>query len=160
MADTPRKDVPTTGGQLIVAEAATWKGTPYSLSGEGSIKGRGGDCSGTTYKIYSLAQCPYVYQQAANFPAYAIQSGLFRKLDAVEPKQEGDILSWPDHMAIYSSFLLDPANATTPRTNNNGRPWTQNNDMWTATHRGGGPYCPNQMRWFKPSPPTVFRYQK
>jgi hypothetical protein len=155
-----KMDISVDDGKVIVVEAATWKGTPYSLIGAESTKGIGGDCSGSTNKIYIASNFPYVYQMASSFRGYAIESDLFRELDSTEQKREGDILSWPDHIAIYSSFSSDPANATAPRTNKAGKPWTQVNDMWTASHSGGPPYAPNQMHWFKPGPPKVFRYQK
>lgn len=34
------------------------------------------------------------------------------------------------------------------------------NDLWTATRPGGGPYQPNKMSYFKPTPPAVYRYQR
>jgi len=158
--DANKKDISVGEGTSIVTEAATWKGTPYALNGQLSTKGAGGDCSGSTQKIYLAAKCPYDYQSSICFPEYAINSGLFRELGSDEKKQEGDILSWHDHMAIYSSFALDPSNATTERTNAAGHKWTQINDMWTATKPGGLPYLANAMLWFKPGPPRVFRYVK
>jgi len=154
-----KKDISADGGRLIVTEAATWKGTPYLLNGALAAKGAGGDCSGTTQKIYSGAQCPFEYQMAGSFPAYAATSGLFRELAAGDAKQEGDILSWPSHMAIYASFALDSLNATTPRETN-GKKWTQYNDMWTATKPGGPAYGPGKISFFKTEPSRVFRYQK
>lgn len=153
-------DITADEGKLIVAEAATWKGTPYSLIGDHSVKGVGGDCSGSTNKIYIAAGFPYDYAMSSDFPAYAIKSGHFRKLDQNEVKQEGDLLSWSDHMAIYTSFAADRPNATTARTNPAGKPWTQINDMWTASKPKGPAYGPNVMRFFKTVPPTVYRYQK
>lgn len=162
-----RTDVSVTVGKLIVSEAATWKGTPYSLIGPSSIKGKGGDCSGITFKIFRAANCPYDYQQAASFPAYALQSGLFRQLAPGEPKQEGDILCWPHHMAIYSSFASDLANARIQRQSRHGSgTWTQVSDMWTASHppRQPGeippPYGPAEAKYWSPDKPKVFRYQK
>jgi hypothetical protein len=161
-----KKDIALDEARLIVAEAATWKGTPYSLVGEGSVKGTGGDCSGTTQKIYNVAKCPYRYQTSHEFPAYARKSGLFRELRADEAKQDGDILSWSSHMAIYSSFATDSKNATTERTNKQGHKWTQTNDMWTASHPARNaddeppPYSPAQMYWWKLGTPRVFRYLK
>ena len=157
--ETKKKDVSVDDGNLIVAEAATWKGTPYLLNGPASMKGAGGDCSGSTQKIYSAANCPYEFQMTGTFPAYAIQSGLFRELGAGEAKQEGDLLSWSSHMAIYSSFANDPDDATTARVTN-GQKWTQHNDMWTAWHTDGPAYSPAKLGYFRPEPPRVFRYQK
>lgn len=161
-----KKDIPLEEARLIVAEAATWKGTPYALVGDGSVKGVGGDCSGTTQKIYNAAKCPYRYQTSHDFPAYARKSGVFRELRAGEAKQDGDILSWASHMAIYCSFAVDPDNATTERTNAQSDTWTQNNDMWTASHPPRNPddepppYAPAEMRWWKLGTPRIFRYLK
>lgn len=90
----------------------------------------------------------------------AIESKKFRKLSAMEEKQEGDMLVWSDHMAIYTSFVSDVTNGSTPRVNAKGAKWTQQNDMWTATRPGGGPYQPHKMSYFKPTPPDVYRFQK
>jgi len=46
-----KQDLAFSDGQLIVDEAATWAGTAYSLIGQKSVKGVGGDCSSTTYLI-------------------------------------------------------------------------------------------------------------
>lgn len=148
------------GGNRIVTEAAAWKGTPYQLNGAGAIKGVGGDCSGTTQRIYQGAHCPYAYQTANHFAVYALNSGLFRELGAGDQKQDGDILLWPNHMAIYSSFASDLKNATTERTTAQGKKWIQKNDMWTASHPNGPAYAPAEMRYWRPDAPRVFRYQK
>lgn len=158
---TEKKDIPLSDGQLIVKEAATWKGTPYALIGEDSKKGTGADCSGSTQKIYNVAGFAYDYKTTEEFPNYAKSSGLFRELDSDEAKQDGDILWWQGHVAIYSSFATDKDNATTQRTNKQGKKWTQDNDMWTASHTKGPPYAPAEMRYFKPGLlPKVYRYQK
>lgn len=166
-AKAKKKDISVDDGKSIVAEAANWKGTPYMPNGPGSTKGVGGDCSGTTQKIYQAAQFPYAYRQAKEFPEYALNSGLFRELGASDPKQDGDILSWSGHMAIYSSFASDPANATTVRPAKGGKgTWLQKNDMWSAshpptpTHPTSPPYAPAEMKWWKLGVPRVFRYQK
>src|SRR5262245_30028318 len=88
---TKKRDISPADAALIVKEAATWEGTPYSLVGEASAKSNGGDCSGSTYKIYKAANCPYKYQTSHGFPAYARKSGLFRELRSKEAKQDGDI---------------------------------------------------------------------
>lgn len=156
-----KKDISISDGKRIVVEAASWKGTPYRLNGPGAIKGVGGDCSGTTYQIYQAVQCPYTYQAAHAFPVYALKSGLFRELGAGDQRQEGDIMSWPNHMAIYSSFVSDSENATTRRVNlNSGQKWTQKNDMWTASKPGGLPYGPAELRYWRSDAPRWFRYLK
>jgi cell wall-associated NlpC family hydrolase len=156
-------DISSSDGSRITAEAATWKGTPYSLVGAASTKGTtgGGDCSGSTFKIYQAAGFAFEYHSAGQFPAYALSSGHFRELNTGEAKQDGDILSWSDHMAIYSTFMsaAETKDKTTNRTNKQGHGWIQNNDMWTATHTGGGPYHPGALIYSgKPTAPRVFRW--
>ena len=108
-------------------------------------------------KIFQAVGLPYEYRMAADFPAYAIQSGLFRELKNGEARQDGDVLSWSHHMAIYSTFSTsaEASNATTQRTGSHGT-WTQVNDMWTAHHSGGDPYSPGASKYWG-SPPRVFR---
>jgi hypothetical protein len=153
------KDISANDGAKLVLEAKAWKGTAYRLVGAGSIKGEGGDCSGSTWRIYTAAGFAYDYCSTASFVAYVAEKKKFRKLGA-EAKQEGDLLLWADHMAIYTSFASDKDNATTARVTNKGVKWTQINDMWTATRPGGGPYQPHKMAYFKTVAPTVYRYQK
>jgi hypothetical protein len=162
MGTTPaKKDIAVQDGQAITGEAATWKGTPYKLNGPAAMKAIGGDCSGTTLKIYQVAKFPYEYKMAHDFPDYATASGLFRELAVGEMKQDGDILSWHNHMAIYCTFAADPDDATTQRQRKDGKgTWTQNNDMWTASKPGGPAYATAEMRWWRPDAPRVFRYQK
>src|SRR5450432_3554678 len=106
-----KSDISAADGQLITAEAVLWKGTPYALIGPASEKGTGADCSGSTQKIYANAGFQYVYQMASALAGYAASSGLFRELGASEAWQDGDILSWTNHMAIYCTFTKDPGNA-------------------------------------------------
>ena len=155
-------DISVQDGRKITAEAATWKGTPYSLVGGASDKGVGGDCSGSTYRIYTAAGFPYATAQStAAFPDYAVQSGLFRKLGPDEAAQDGDVLSWSGHMAIYCTFYLDSVNADDGSKTSGGVKFVQNNDMWTAYYTGGPPYGPAKISWFKGGVmPTVYRYQK
>jgi hypothetical protein len=154
------KDISATLGHQLALEAATWKGTPFAPAGTASAKGLRGDCSGITYKVYAAVNCPYQYQRAAGFGAYALTSGLFRKLAAGEKKQDGDILSWANHMAIYCSFASDPANSDTDRVNTEGVKWTQHNDMWTASYPDGPAFGPAAFFYMRPDPPVVFRYQQ
>jgi hypothetical protein len=155
--------ISATQGMMITTEAATWKDTPYALVGNGSMKGKNGsgDCSGTTCKIYSVAGFTYDYQSTATFPQYALDSGLFCKLGPGEAMQDGDILYWSDHMAIYSTFtsIAESQYKTTPRTNKQGQPWTQYNDMWTASRPGGLPYRPSAIKYSgKMAAPLVYRW--
>ena len=152
-------DISVNDGKLITTEAAKWKGTPYKLIGSGSQKGAGGDCSGTTQKIFEAAKCSYKYQMASSFATYASGCGLFRELGPKDTKQDGDILSWSNHMAIYCSFADDVTNATTSRLTK-GHSWTQHNNMWTASHPDGPDYAPAELRYWRTDTPKVFRYQK
>jgi hypothetical protein len=161
-------DITGDDGKKITSEAASWKGTKYALVGEKSQKGSSGDCSGTTFKIYSAPAVgfKYEYRSTQFFAVYAAQSKLFRLLEADEPKQDGDLLLWSHHMAIYSSFTsaLERPFATTLRPGKNGKTWTQVNDMWTASHpdtptNPSIPYGPAAMKyWFPDDPPDVYRY--
>jgi len=151
-------DITPEQGAAVVRAAAAWAGTPYALVGAASVRGQGGDCSGSTWRIFEAAGLPYEYQPTGSFAAYARRSGRFRELRADEPRQEGDVLFWPGHMAIATSFADDPAHASTPRTNARGAAWTQVNDMWSATRPGGAAFGPNATRWFRQDAPRVFRY--
>ena len=159
MTQTTRRDITANEAQTIIKEAATWKGTAYALRGAASVKGGAGDCSGTTFLIYRAAGFPYDYQPSGTFPVYAQRSGLFRLLTAEETAQAGDVLSWPNHMAIYAGSALQKEDATTQRTNASGRSWTQQNDIYTATHPNGAAYMPASLRYWRPDPPKIYRYQ-
>ena len=157
---TTTQDISVDDGFWITKAAAAWKGTQYSLVGARSVQGVGGDCSGSTWRIYAAAGFPYEYQATGTFPAYVRKTGRFRELDANERRQDGDILYWPNHMAIYSTFAKDQADATTPRVNKQNHAWTQKNDMWTASHPGGQVYGPAELHFWRPDAPRVFRYVK
>lgn len=154
-----KRDIGKFEGQKITAEAATWNGTPYSLLGALSFKSRGGDCSGSTSNIFEKAGFKYEHKSAHTFQKYATESGLFREVAAQEPLQDGDILSWPHHMAIYSTFTssTECTFANTLRTNKSGEKWTQRNDMWTAHHTGGNPYGPAARQYWPGARPKAFR---
>jgi len=154
------QDITPAEGVKITAEARSWGGTPYKLVGSGSIKSDGGDCSGSTWRIYGAAGFAYEYQATSGFLDYNARQKRFRELGAGEAMQEGDVLFWPDHMAIYSDFAADPDDASTARVTAKGAHWTQHNDMWSATRPGGAAYGPANMGYFKPTKPRIFRYQK
>lgn len=153
-------DITPEQGRTITLEALDWNGTPYALIGRGSIKGQGGDCSGSTWRIYSKVGFPYEYNSTATFPAYVNRSGLFRMLTGIEASQDGDILLWDEHMAIFSSFRsgLEAPHRTTPRVNKKGNKWTQLNDMWTAHYTDGPPYSTGASKYFSSDAPNVYRY--
>lgn len=160
MAD-PKKDITPEEGRTITQEAAKWEGTPYDEVGAGSQQGVSADCSGSTYRIYTAAHFPYDYRNTATFKDYVTQSGLFRKLASTEQPQDGDLLLWSSHMAIYSTFTGDAAHATTARTSKSGHPFVQTNDAWSATHKGGNPYGPGKISYLRGGVmPDVYRYQK
>jgi hypothetical protein len=158
-------DITLEDGRLITGEALAWKGTVYALVGDRSIKGHSGDCSGSTNKIYSKAGFSYEYRSVATFEAYAGSSRLFRKLRDDEQKQDGDILLWEDHMAIYSTFSapLEAPFRTTARVNKQNKKevhWTQVNDMWTASHTGGPAYGAGASKYWKDDAPDSYRFVK
>lgn len=159
MTQTTRRDITANEALPLIKEAATWKGTSYSLRGASSVKGVAGDCSGTTFLIYRAAGFPYDYQPSGTFPTYARHSGIFRLLASDEPVQVGDVLSWPNHMAIYAGSALQKEDATTARVNASGKSWTQHNDIFTATRPNGPAYMPASLRYWRPDPPKIYRYQ-
>ncbi len=147
-------------GQRLVAAAAEWAGTPYSLVGSRSERGVGGDCSGSTNKIYTAAGFPYVYQSSGAFRGYVSSTHRFVEisLGAGETPQPGDILWWPGHMAIYAEFDDGDPNKITSHVGRGGTYKTTNN-MWTAFNSSGDPYGPYDYKKFRPGEtPRVFRY--
>lgn len=97
-------DISRSDGERVVVEAITWIGTPYALIGQSSAKQHGGDCSGSTLKIFVAVGFRYIYQASGTFRHYAASTGIFRQLLASESMQSGDILSWPNHMAVHAEF--------------------------------------------------------
>ncbi len=158
MVGQQNRDISAAQGTLITAEAATWSGTKYVSIGEASSKGVGGDCSGSTFRIYAAAGFPYDYRRTEDFPAYALKSGHFRELAAGDKPQDGDVLSWHGHMSIYSTFST--ASEAASATTKDRRGAAQFNDMWTAFHPGGPVYGPAKASYFRPDPPHIFRYQR
>jgi hypothetical protein len=146
-------------GWKIVEAARSWEGTPYSLVGARSVKGVGGDCSGTTNKSYIEAGFPYPYQSTANFANYARTSNRFRKIDRSKtPLQAGDVLLWPGHMAIYAPFPEGDPRRDTGVVKRGKR---MENNMYTAFNtRTGAPYAPYNIETFRGDPYVVYRYLK
>lgn len=144
-------------GWKVVAAAQTWEGTPYSLVGAASVKGVGGDCSGTTNKSYVEAGFPYPFQTSGNFANYARSSNRFRKIDpASQPLQAGDVLLWPGHMAIYAPF---PEGDPRRDTGVVKRGKKMANDMYTAFNSNSTkPYAPYNIATFRGDAYVVYRY--
>lgn len=144
-------------GWAVVAEAATWEGTPYSAIGARSEKGVAGDCSGSTFKIYGAAGFPYPYRQTSTFEEYARTSNRFRKIDpATTPMQAGDVLLWPGHMAIYAPL---PENHPKYNTGVIRRGVKMPNNFYTAFNTNSTrPYGPFNIQTFRGDAYKVFRY--
>ena len=144
-------------GWKIVAAAKTWEGTPYKLVGAASVKGKGGDCSGSTNKIFVEAGFPYPYQSTTMFAAYARSTNRFRKIDpATVPLQPGDVLLWEGHMAIYAPFTEDDPRSDTGVVKDGKK---MKNDMYTAFNsHANKPYGPYNIKTFRGDKPTVYRY--
>jgi cell wall-associated NlpC family hydrolase len=111
------RDVTAAEGERIVAEAALWKDTPYAdqphlqppgpyrqYNGAGAERGVGGDCSGSTWKVYGAAGFPYTYRASGQW-SQAVNSGHipFRRLSEGEAGQAGDVLQFNGHLAILAS---------------------------------------------------------
>ncbi|WP_338768321.1 hypothetical protein [Massilia sp. METH4] len=144
-------------GWKIVEIARSWEGTPYSLIGAASVKKVGGDCSGSTNKIFIEAGFPYPYQSTANFAAFARKTNRFRKIDKTKtPLQAGDVLLWPGHMAIYAPFPEGDPRRDTGVVKRGAR---MANNMYTAFNsRRNVPYGPYNIETFRGDAYEVYRY--
>lgn len=131
-------------GQLIVSIAKTWAGTPYALTGANSIKGKKGDCSGSSNQIYVEAGFPYPYQTSKTIVAYIEASHRFRKVGGTpeDPPQSGDLIVWPGgHIAIYAKFPEGDQNALNQ--------YKKKNNMWSAYYPGGPAYGAARAEGFR-----------
>ena len=144
-------------GWKIVAAAKAWEGTPYEAVGAGSVNGKRGDCSGTTYKIYGEAGFPYPFQSTAAFAGYARKSNRFRIINPAKvPMQAGDILLWPKHMAIYAPFPEGDPRRNTGVVKKGKK---MANNMYTAFNdHTNVPYGPYNIETFRSDEYTVYRY--
>jgi|GEM_PF-3020587 len=130
---TPRKpgDISAETGQKIVDEAKGWEGTKYApnpdeyphdplniFHGPYAQKGVAADCSGSVHAIMESQGIDYPYTRSDDFADAANHGKIpFRKLDANEEPQPGDVVLYDGHMAIYAG---------------NGKVW--------SAHRTGKPY--------------------
>ncbi|GAA5175536.1 hypothetical protein GCM10025771_07970 [Niveibacterium umoris] len=144
-------------GWKIVEVAATWEGTPYQMVGARSEKGIVGDCSGTTFKIYTEAGFPYGYRMTADFVAYVTETNRFREIDpATQPMQAGDVLFWTGHMAIFAPF---PEGHPKRETGVMKAGKAIQNNMYTAFNaKRNVPYGPYNIATFRGDKYRVFRY--
>lgn len=144
-------------GQRILQVADTWVGTPYVSAGSRSEKGKKGDCSGTTNKIFIEAGFPYPYQTTSTFIAFAEATNRFREIDlAKQSLQAGDVLWWPGHVAIYAPFADGHPRQ---RTGVVKAGVSKTNNMYTAfNERRGVPYGPYNIETFRADRYKAFRY--
>lgn len=144
-------------GWKIVEAAKSWEGTPYKSLGEKSSRQYGGDCSGTTNKIYTEAGFPYPYQSTMRFADYVGKTHRFREIvPAVQAMQVGDIILWPGHMAIFAPFKEGDLRRDTGVVLHGKK---MENNIYTAfnAHKNKG-YGPYNMQTFRSDAYTVYRY--
>ena len=110
------RDVSATEGAAIVAQAALWKDTPYAdqphlqpagpyqqYNGNRAERGVGGDCSGSTWKIYEAAGLAYSYRASGAWASSVDSAQIpFRRLSAEESLQLGDVLRFSGHLAVFA----------------------------------------------------------
>ncbi len=141
-------------GWRVVTAAKEWEGTPYSLIGAASKRGVGGDCSGTTHKIYGEAGFPYPYKMTSSFKEFAESTHQFSPVTGAP--QAGDVLLWSGHMAIYAPF---PDGDPRQDTGLMKKGVKQKNDMYTAFNpRTGDSYAPYSSVVFRGDAYTVWRH--
>jgi cell wall-associated NlpC family hydrolase len=131
-------------GWKIVKAAEGWEGTPYSMVGANSVKGVGGDCSGSTNKIFVEAGFPCKYQTSRSITDYILATHRFRQVAGTEqdPLQAGDMIVWPGgHIAVHVPFA-----AGDPHEKNK---YGQKNDMWSAYYPGGPTYGAARTQGFR-----------
>jgi len=119
-------------GRQIVRTASAWADTPYVFGG---ITKTGADCSGTTYQIFKEAGFPYdrSYRPSSQFS----KNPKFKQV-SVTSIQEGDVVWWSGHVAIYAG----------------------NGEIWTATHSGGPGYRKDSLKSWEArrGQPKWYRY--
>ena len=104
------QDLAVDRARIATLESLTeaWMGTKHvnrknKLAGPNSTIHDGGDCTGSSWKIYGGWGVSYGYTETAKFEESADNGQIpFRKLVPDEPKQIGDAVIWPGHMGIYA----------------------------------------------------------
>jgi cell wall-associated NlpC family hydrolase len=138
------RDISARDKEKILRAAKEWEGTPYAprntpLAGDKAKKKEGGDCSGSTHRIFDEAELGYKYTDSSSF-SEAVKSGKipFRKVETNEI-QPTDIVVFEGvgHMAIYAG----------------------NGNVYSARRTGGHPYGVYPMQWFGANR-SYYRYQK
>ena len=122
-----------------IAEAKTWVGTHYDPIGKASKKTIGGDCSGSTYKIFMESGKKYAYLTSKDFEVSAATECVPFKSVPIEEKQIGDVLHFYKHVAIYAG------------KNEHGKDM-----MFSAQSRG---YKLQEIKGFGKKIDAVYRYQ-
>jgi cell wall-associated NlpC family hydrolase len=131
-------------GLEIGDEAATWERTPYAFVGAKSVKGVGGDCSGSTWLIYKAVGLNYEYVDANRFRLNADSGiGPFRRVYFPRP---GDVVAFAGHVGVVKG--MGPHGL----------------EMWTAfrIYEDGKnvPYGSNVIKWWGKPVLGYYRYVK
>jgi cell wall-associated NlpC family hydrolase len=138
------RDISARDKEKVLEAADDWLGTPYAprntlLAGGQAKKKEGGDCSGSTNRIFDEAGLGYKYTESTKF-SEAVKNGKipFRKVEADEI-QPTDVVVFEGvgHMAIYAG----------------------NGNVYSARRTGDNPYGVYPMQWFGANR-SYYRYQK
>lgn len=100
----------------VVAEAMTWKGTPFHW--QASLKGVGADCKGLIVGVareLGLPEAASLYAAMADYgwrvPVAVLKRGLAETFDRTDDPRAGDVLlltlgGSPQHLAIHAGEVV------------------------------------------------------
>lgn len=146
MTDPERTSVLNTAPQMA--------GTPYAPktgpnAGGNAQPGRGADCTGSIWWIFSKAGFPYPYVNTTAFPT----SPRWKPRAAGDNPKPGDVGIYPSgHAVLYDPNAVERCGACSKQTSVNPK----SND-WSASQPGGRPFGPAPLSW-NPGTPTWYYY--